>query len=834
VSTTAAGLTFTLTTGTDLGAAFTGGSGNDTFNASTSNTLSSLDALNGGDGTDTLTAVITGTILPSALSITNIETASITTSGAGFTADMTGWTGLTSLTVIDTAAGNVSVTGAATTAANIVATGTSGVTVIGTGGALTATTAGGAVTIGGTAVANAITSATVTGGTTVAVTDRSGASAATGSALTTVSVIGNSASDDVSITANGLTTLNLTGLTGATTVGDTTVTAAAGTRALTVTYNGVDEGAAGADAGTLNMTDATATTINVKAVGSASNDITIVGAAATAYTVDAAVALKLDALNTVTTVATTVGISGAGAVTITADSLATNAVITSTNTGGVTLTQQLLAGQQFVGTSSSGKDSISVAATSTVADTTGAGDDTVIIGGAFGTGGSVDAGDGTGDTLSLTVALAANDSLSASTTFAGKISNFEILNLSDSAAKTINMDNLDSLATVNRAVAVANATQFDNFANNGKMIFNAANSAATTVNVKDAGNAGHSSDAITVDLLAATLGGTIAYNTLTVASVENFTINSKGSGTMVAADTNTMSLVAANAATITITGGVDLNLTSALNNAALATIDASANTDGLTVSTAGATQGITIKGSTAGANSLTGGDGGDAITGGAGVDTIVGNAANDTIVAGGGADTITPGTGNDTIDLTETTSAVDTIKFAESSTANKDTVTGFKAGTDIVSISIGNLANSTTAGNDTLSNVAGTDIGGALAAGAFTAVAVSATATATTLADATDLVVFTNTAATTFATAIGTATLVATTGGNTAGFGGTEGLAAVWYDATNSQAVFGYMTDSNAAGTAFTAADTFVEIVRVGMTSTDFTLANIDASMSAY
>jgi len=76
------GTTFTLTIGSDQGADFTGGSGNDVYtsliddNTPASNTLGSLDVLNGGAGTDTLQ--ITGDVsaggltLPAA-SITNIE-----------------------------------------------------------------------------------------------------------------------------------------------------------------------------------------------------------------------------------------------------------------------------------------------------------------------------------------------------------------------------------------------------------------------------------------------------------------------------------------------------------------------------------------------------------------------------------------------------------------------------------------------------------------------------------------------------------------------------------------------------------------------------------------
>lgn len=76
------GQTFTLTTGADSGASFTGGAGDDTFvaliddNTPANNTLDTLDVLDGGAGTDTLSITAdtsgAGLALPAA-TITNIE-----------------------------------------------------------------------------------------------------------------------------------------------------------------------------------------------------------------------------------------------------------------------------------------------------------------------------------------------------------------------------------------------------------------------------------------------------------------------------------------------------------------------------------------------------------------------------------------------------------------------------------------------------------------------------------------------------------------------------------------------------------------------------------------
>jgi hypothetical protein len=70
VATTAA--TFTLTTGVDTGAAFTGGAGNDTFNATVA-TLGALDSIDGGAGTDTLSITDTASIGSRTITVANVE-----------------------------------------------------------------------------------------------------------------------------------------------------------------------------------------------------------------------------------------------------------------------------------------------------------------------------------------------------------------------------------------------------------------------------------------------------------------------------------------------------------------------------------------------------------------------------------------------------------------------------------------------------------------------------------------------------------------------------------------------------------------------------------------
>lgn len=117
-----------LTTGTDTGAAFTGGTGNDTFNAPVGliwdtgttamvevDSMQSVDVLDGGAGVNTLNFTTAGTVaLPTLKNIQVINGESL----AGLTIDTSAVAGVTNLNVTKAAAA-VSATGAATTDINV-------------------------------------------------------------------------------------------------------------------------------------------------------------------------------------------------------------------------------------------------------------------------------------------------------------------------------------------------------------------------------------------------------------------------------------------------------------------------------------------------------------------------------------------------------------------------------------------------------------------------------------------------------------------------------------------------------------------------------------------
>jgi S-layer protein len=679
VGNTVVGSTYVLTTGQDT---FTGTAGNDTFNAGLADSLSAFDSLNGGNGTDTLTAMSATTALASGMTVKGIETANISTTGAGYTANTSGWTDLTSLTISDTAAGAIAVTAATTTATVIGGTGASSVRLDGGGLTTKVTTGAGAVDIGKTgAVINALTGVTVVGGTTVDISNNktAAANAGDGTTLTTVSLSGNTGAAVIKGAA-------VTSVTTASTSQNLTITNSAA-HALTLGLNAVTGG---------TIDDATATSLAVTNSGGDSSGITLTAAKATGITL--ATSGKKLTVDTLTAALTkTVGISGDAAVKITANTFDSAAVVTSTATAGVTLTQELGTGQQFVGTASSGADTIAVGATKT-AITTGAGNDTVTFStAAVGTGGSIAGGDGTGDTLSMT---AANAATASSTTtlgaaFVASVTGFEKLVLTTLGSNTVDVSKLGGFADVSVG---AGTVTFDGMATGGTLRLTAA-SGTKTVNATTATTAA-ADDSITVIASTATTAtdfGTVVANSMETVNITSTnsastpagdishtlaltdtvakTVVVSGNAGLVFTNTNT-TITSVNASTMTGTGttaaanakgltwvaGVLASASTVTGSGGVDSIDMSATSKAVTLDGGAggkaAAAGDTLKGGSGndtitfsglGNATLWGNDGNDTITGSTGADTILGGSGNDVIVGGGGADSITGGLGSDKI-----------------------------------------------------------------------------------------------------------------------------------------------------------------------------------------
>jgi len=200
-----------------------------------------------------------------------------------------------------------------------------------------------------------------------------------------------------------------------------------------------------------------------------------------------------------------------------------------------------------------------------------------------------------------------------------------------------------------------------------------------------------------VEVIQTTKDKTATVNAALV-SEKNFTIKADGT----AAGTTSVFKVmgAADSSVINLsTLNIDQSITSAINSVV---IDASANTT--TAQT---------------------------ITGTAIADTITGGDKDDVIVAGKGTDVIIGSKGNDSIDLTESTAdqVQDVVRILAADNG-KDTITGFKVGTDDLSFAAASTTIATVAGaavHDTIS-VALLSSAGAFALGAGAGTKTSSTA----------------------------------------------------------------------------------------------------------
>jgi S-layer protein len=264
---------FSLTTGVDAGAAFTGGAGNDTFSAigsvaagpADSSTLNSGDTLNGGAGNDTLnlrvtTAAAAWTTAPQLTSIETVSISNISATANLYAVNLASATGTTTVEFKDnTATGQTAFIGAATTAAISLNNADSATQNVNLGAATgrTGTADAFAVTI-----ANGSGSSTANAGLQLVTAD--GTTADTSFETANVTVAGAANFVQVGTSLAGLTTLNVTGAGTNTTGYAVTLTEAANFASLkTINLSGVTAG--GASVQTTGATDLAFT-------GSANND----------------------------------------------------------------------------------------------------------------------------------------------------------------------------------------------------------------------------------------------------------------------------------------------------------------------------------------------------------------------------------------------------------------------------------------------------------------------------------------------------------------------------------------------------------------------------------
>jgi len=680
------GQVFTLSSGVDT---VPGTAGDDAINTTTAN-LNPFDSINGGAGVDTLNIddTATGALASfSGVTLSGIEKITLNSklgllNAALDTSSATSFPGLTDLTVtMTTPAAAQTVTAATTTNVTVSASaGAQNMTVVGGGGAASVTTTGAGNVLVGQATAPAATDANAyksvtakTASGTVDITDNSGAAGVVGSTLTSVTV--KSTSGASTLTGKGITDITLQDTSG--NVGLTNATTAA--HPLNLTLKGVTAGTITDTSG--NATSASITTAATTAAATG-NTITLAGAKLATLTIDGTKSLTLT--STLTKLSTVV-IKGSGGVStdLSGDGATTTAgYVTSVDTTGSTATASTangtIANAITIGTSTTyiggaGVDNVTVAA-STKAINLGAGDDKLTLTAALGTGATADGGDGV-DTLALTDAIIFG--LSSAATINDKISNFEKLDFGAWTSAGTTFD-LGYLAKVNNyvklgAVAAGGTDVINNIANGGTVELYGDNAATgLTLGIKDASYG--TSDTATL-VLSATATGVRAGGVVTLAGVENVNIKTSMTATTYANNLDTLSLTAAAAKTITITGNQGLDLTGATIGTAVNKVDASgltgtsnafSFTTGALVAATTAIPTATIIGTSTGVNTIdatnslkpviisVGGSANTAanvLTGSALSDTISGGAGDDTITGGGGNDILTGNGGSDSFDL---------------------------------------------------------------------------------------------------------------------------------------------------------------------------------------
>lgn len=657
------------------------------------------DKLDGGAGNDTLEVTQTAAItLPTGATVTNIETVKLL-SGAEITMDTTsGFAGLTTLnaTSKNGATTNTTLTAAATTdisstESNIGVVGTGGQLVINGGKNVTVSATGTTDNSGGTAFN------TATGAGAEILVGATTAAAGTVNVTNSFKGANNETSGDVFV--KGGTEVTVTQKTTNTTVGQTNKqgeVAVVGTAATTkVTVNQdktvgastIGTGLVGKTAGAVTITDVNATvdkagtitTVSLTNAGAAtinSGALSTLNLGGSLTTVDASLntalttgqvntlalnltgaesssAVTIDAdvktlnisgnttastLNTlVASGATKINVSGDAKVTLTNNTTAAVTDIVVTNTGGAVFGTALGTTVNFTG--GAGDDAIKLTTNFTKAITMGAGNDTVTY--ATGTGSTygVDAGEGAGDKIIMAntdAAAADNDS-----TFNSKFKNFEVLEVSDAFSEdALNLSGINGVSKVILAAGVSGTAGINNLASGGTVEIKANGSSADlTVGVKDA----LLNENDTLNLVLTKDTGVLTVGSVTAAGVENISIsaadaNPKGS----TANINTLTLVAADAKAVTVTGNNGLTITNNSSNKKITSFDASGVVANNTVDGPGvaattdtaANLAVTFQSANiTAADTVT-------IKGGEGNDILVGNISKDIITGGKGNDYI--------------------------------------------------------------------------------------------------------------------------------------------------------------------------------------------------
>lgn len=706
------------------------------------------DVGNGSITAATTTAVSVAAHTGGTLSVTGGLSQAVTATGGNTT--LSGAVGAVTLTQTSQGAANIAVDGGSNvsvTSSGITATG--GTFAVGANKAATGTVFVNA-TLDGIVADGTATAIGVTGGSTItvnqtAVTAAGALVASTANSSVTVTqaavnITGNAATTTVSVTqssdiaAVASKTAGIRGVvSGAVTITDVNDGSATADTITAVTLN--NYGASTIKSAALNTLNLSGTYASGKASGALALDRTTDDTTANATTLSlnlnggnlgaitgthaadfTTVNVNTSALTTVAGVtfagATALNFTGAGLAVLTGNTLAKVTSITSGD-GGVSLGTAIGTGVTFTG--GKGADTVTVGAT-TKTITLGEGNNTATLTAAPATGGSVTAGSGTSDTLSMTEALAASPGAGFSTAVTG----FEKLSLTTvTGSLTVDAAALGNFNDV--TTTAATALTLTGLTTGATLTLTAATNDVTTT--LDGAAVLSKTDTQNINLKAS---ADTAFGTVTAAKVETFNIAMQDGAPSGAVNAVSLTLVAADAKVINVTGDGLLTLTN--TNTGLTTVNASGIIDhaaatggGLTWATGALASANTITGSAAGTNTIdltnsvaaattyVGGSGNDVIvvtnakansfTLGAGANSInTGGAAgtgNNTVTAGAGADTVKFTTGNNVVDLGDGANTF-------SATTGNNTYTG-GTGVDTVTVTSGNNTISTGAGNDVIS-----------------------------------------------------------------------------------------------------------------------------------
>ncbi|BDV01801.1 S-layer protein [Thermodesulfomicrobium sp. WS] len=620
------GQTFTLTIGTDT---LTGTAGNDTFvggitlapgTATEVNTLNNGDVLDGGAGTDTLQATLVDNSAPTLKNIENVDARFLVTAK---TLSLASATGVEKVSVVNTAV-------AASTVSNIGAVGTF-----------------------------AVTNHTGANGNTV--TFDNGTATKLNATFTNVGVVSATAAKEINVNFD-----------------DNVFTEAT----IAITNSNV------------NLQSATAGNDDVKTmtvVATGTNELKLTSGAGSLETLTVSGEGSLDVSETATTALKTLTSTAKGGVKVDA----TAGVLETATTGDGKDTITAVGANVKNISTGAGDDTVSIitsALTATAVVNLGAGNDKLTLSAAPTAGATLSGGEGT-DTIAM--AKAAYATVSGYTDAQrALISGFEVLEITDALGTGDSID-VSKLAGVTSFTAGAGVTSAQTAAvtgvTSGSTVTLAgaiANNGTLNVTVKDAATG--TADVLNVVLNKAITDdgndAAVTTNAVTInlgaTGVETVNLEAKGvKATATSNDVNnyTFALTDNDLKALSVSGDQKVTFTAAAGMTKLETVDASANTAGVTIDTANAalTQTITLTG-TAKADTFVLGKG-DVLNAGAGDDTItLGNLSK-----------VTGGAGKDAF-------SVDGVVITNGNTYGS--ITDFTVGETIKFTDAGNYAGSATLG----------------------------------------------------------------------------------------------------------------------------------------